>query len=583
MKKAPLRLTTALILALGISSVASAKSLFDNFYFFGDSLSDMGNNQAEHAPITSGGSTWANYFANKFDNSATPSNNGGNDYAYAGALTGFVVAQFNNYLASTGKRVDSNALYSIWAGANDINVGLQFGETPQEIIAIGTGNTNTIVEGLHNAGAKYIMVFNLPDLGRTPLGESKGAYISGVLSQVSWAYNQTLASALNADGFDVIQVDIYSLFNDLLDDPHHFGLANANDLFYTPTGADPNLDEHPTGAGHQMIADYAYSVIEGPTRAAILAEAPFSVMDAQNFNIENQLFNVRSNMTKLATAQTTFFASASYSPYKQDSQGTQGSGFDAHNTDFTAGIVHRINNNLIAGAAFAHSYGPVDLGKKIGGFDIAENITSLFGGYQYNKFYTDGIVNLGVINFNNFTRNIPIGPSQNLTHGETNGLQFGADLVTGYNLINRNNLQTGPLVNVDYQNIRVDAYAEKGSIGGIAENFDSQNNNSLTTGFGWMFNYIMQVKNIQLMPFAQLTYNHQWITAVRNVGAGLVSLPGSHFTIPVSAPNGDFGLANIGISTNLVKNVNLSLGYNTTLYKEGSRSQNISASIQVSI
>jgi len=582
MKKAPLRLVTALMLALGISSTAAAGQLFDNFYFFGDSLTDMGN--ANGAPVTSGGSTWANYFANKFNNQASPSNSGGNDYAQAGALTAMTTAQFNNYIANN--KVDPHALYSIWAGANDINALLEF-ESPSEIINIGVGNINTIVQGLHNAGAKYIMVFNLPDLGETPLGQYQGAFVAGILSQVSQAYNSVLSSTLNADGFDVIQIDIYSLLNDLFANPQHFGLASFTDLFYTPPGGNPAQDEHPTGYGHQMIADYAFSVVEGPTRAAILAMAPFSVMDGQDANIENQLYNVRTRMSRLAVGQTTVFGSSSYTPFRQDSQGTQSPGFDGHSVDLlSAGIIHRINNNLVAGIGLAHTFGRVNFGQHGGSFSMNENIASAFGGYQYNEFYADGILSYGLIDFNHVKRNIKIGVSQNAASGQTNGSQFGADLIAGYNIIDKANLQTGPLVNTDYQNIRVNAYAESGTIGGIAEQFDNQNNDALTSGLGWQLAYTFDVNNTPVMPFAQVTYNHQWLKGDRDVGAGLVSIPGSHFTIPIPRASGtgnDFALANAGVSVNLSRNVNLSFGYATTLFLSGGRMQNVNANIQIGL
>jgi outer membrane lipase/esterase len=579
MKKAPLHIALALMLGLGSISAASAKSLFDNFYFFGDSLTDMGN--MNEAPVTSGGSTWANYFAQKYGNNASPSNNGGNDYAQAGALTAMVAAQLNTYLASVNNRVDPNALYSIWAGANDINIGLQFGETPAEIIGIGVGNTNLMVQELHAAGAKYIMVFNLPDLGRTPLGQSQGAFISSVLSQITQAYNSTLASTLNADGFNVIQLDIYSLFNDLLNDPAHFGLANAADLFYTPQGGDPNLDQHPTGYGHQMIADYAFSVIEGPTRAAILAEAPFGVMDSQNINIENQLYNIRTGFAKLSVGQTTSFASASYTPYSQEGQSTAGPGFDANATDLTVGLVHRINNNVLLGAGLAHSFGHVDFGQHTGGTDMNENMGSVFASYQYKGFYTDAMANYGVIDYSRVTRKITIGISDNSASGNTEGSQVGGNLVIGYNIINCPSFQTGPLVNVDYQFIRVKGYQETGTIDGIAEQFDNQTNESLLTSAGWQLAYHFDVNNLPVMPFAQLTYNHQMLNRDRDVGAGLVSIPGSHFTIPISSPDKDYGLASAGVSFGISKDVSFSLGYQTTLFYSGNRSQNANASIQV--
>lgn len=619
MKKAPLHLAATLILALGISPIASAKELFDNFYFFGDSLSDMGNNTVTDggAPVTSpGGSTWTNDFANNFGGGSSASNNGGNDYAYAGAQTSGnnpngtpvtingqtnsgVTGQISTYLA--GHRADPRAIYSIWAGANNIEEGFYeyvLGQLSDlsAIVLNGTADLDQAVRMLHNAGAKYIMVFNLPDLADTPLIEQyNSSTISNGVSTISQDFNQVLASKLNAEGFDVIQIDIYSLLNDVVADKAHFGFTNVTNSCVTKDSngnitsvcSNPNQylfwdDQHPTAAGHRAIADYAYSVVIGPTRAAILAEAPFSVMDGQNFNNEAQLYNIRTNLTKLTVGQTTTFASADYTPYSQDNQGTKGPGFDAHNTNLTWGFIHRISDSFVGGASIAHSFGHVNFGLNAGGFDMSENMASLFGGYQYNNFYADGMANYGIINDSSITRNIPIGVSQNEASGSTSGSQAGANLILGYNIINNNNLQMGPFVNADYQYVHINAYAETGSIGGIAEQFDAQTNNSLTTGLGWQIAEIININSIPVMPFAQLSYNHQWLDDERDVGAGLVSIPGSHFSIPASgAPSRNYALGTVGISTNLAKAITLSLGYNTTIFYSGAHTQNVNASLQV--
>lgn len=621
MKKTSLRLTLALSLALGVTSTSYAAPLFDNMFFFGDSLTDMGNNIADGAPVTTpGGSTWANYFANKFGYTASPSTTGGNDYAYAGAETGSgiidgvpgMITQLNTYLSNHA--VDSRALYSLWGGSNDLNDQIpafieQFAMThgflpsAAQIAAFAGGvagnvvaNINTMVGMLHADGAKYIMVFNLPDLGATPAGQSSG--IAPILTNTTHFLNQSLLAALNADGFDIIQIDINSLFNDVVADPQHFGLANANALYFTPAGGNPALDEHPSAYGHEMIADYVFSVVEGPALIATLAEAPISVMDAQNLNLETQLYNVRNCIAMLCAGQTSVFGSSSYTDFDQYKdgltplngqvqEGTQNVGFDGHSTDVTAGVLHRLcafNGNLVIGAAIAYSFGHADFGENLGGFDISDSIGSLLASYQYNKYYADGIVNVGILNFDNVVRNIPIGVSQNSARGDTSGLQFGGNLILGYNIIQQNDLKTGPILTNDYQYIQADSYSDSGNITGIGESFDNQTNNWYTTGIGWQAAYTFALNrypDVPIMPFAQITYNHQWLSGKRRVGAGLTSLPGSHFTIPVSAPDGDFGLVNAGVSTRVWYDVTLSAGYQSTLFFSGGHSQSVDASIQI--
>jgi outer membrane lipase/esterase len=59
-------------------------------YVFGDSLTDMGSYKPVLPPgtgmfTTNPGPVWAQPFAQSFGFSASPANQGGNDYAYGGA------------------------------------------------------------------------------------------------------------------------------------------------------------------------------------------------------------------------------------------------------------------------------------------------------------------------------------------------------------------------------------------------------------------------------------------------------------------------------------------------------------------
>ena len=80
--------STAIALALAASGNAAAQ--FSNVYFFGDSLTDMGSYKPVLPPgrgmfTTNPGPVWAQPFAQNFGFSASPANQGGNDYAYGGA------------------------------------------------------------------------------------------------------------------------------------------------------------------------------------------------------------------------------------------------------------------------------------------------------------------------------------------------------------------------------------------------------------------------------------------------------------------------------------------------------------------
>ena len=108
--------TCAIGLCLASGPVAAQ---FNQFYFFGDSLTDAGSFKPVLPPgtgkfTTNPGPIWAEVLAQRYGSTATPANQGGNDYAEGGArvtqLPGFpaspptgnatpVAAQVQQFLA----------------------------------------------------------------------------------------------------------------------------------------------------------------------------------------------------------------------------------------------------------------------------------------------------------------------------------------------------------------------------------------------------------------------------------------------------------------------------------------------------
>lgn len=265
---------------------------FSQIYAFGDSLVDTGNAFAKTgippAPYFEGrfsnGPIWNEYLASNLKIAETSFGFGGalsNESGFllfdgvpATAVTG-TLSQVNSFAANP-MGVDPNALYVIWAGANDY---LFAGQTnPLEPV----GNLNEAVTTLSGAGAENFLLVNLPDLGNLPLASLRGLPSETVLglNALSSAHNQALAATVaGLNGTGDIKVD-------LLDANGLFKSALAGDLGFTNTTdacilnpicvADPKVQDtylfwdevHPTTAVHRVLADSALSLVH-PDAAAV--------------------------------------------------------------------------------------------------------------------------------------------------------------------------------------------------------------------------------------------------------------------------------------------------------------------------
>jgi len=263
---------------------------------FGDSLSDEGNFY-----LASGGALPPSplYFNGRFSNERvwterlanamnepipSPSWVGGTNYAFNGARasgaspyeTPDLVTQVGTYLLANGGEADPDDIFVIWAGANDIFFGSASGEVnfiPEAVQAISGA-----IRDLYDAGARNIVVLDLPLLGQTPFFNKVPA-ASSALNAATTAFNSLLSAQLLSLRRDlrrirIADVKVSQLFLAATRAPRFFGLRNVLDSatqFDPVTGLGyalvPNVDPsrylfwdsvHPTGQGHKIIAAYAF-------------------------------------------------------------------------------------------------------------------------------------------------------------------------------------------------------------------------------------------------------------------------------------------------------------------------------------
>ena len=294
MKKALLpRLLTstfgAIALALFMSSSLTAQlddggkrrlPSYSGIYAFGDSLTDTGNLFAltgQPGPPyfegrASNGILWIEYLAQELELESSVVN-----FAVGGATTGS--DNYNSPLLPglqdqldlfefilAGNPADPDALYVVWAGANDFFIP----GDPFETLFTAVDNTAIAVERLHQAGARHILVINLADMGLTPFGRTQN---SAELSFISLLYNIQLDFTLwrlKFHGIRTMRFDVSTLFQKIVARPGKYGFTNVTDAFLL-TGGDPGQFMfwdlvHPTTDAHAIIGEGALRVLRNRTR-----------------------------------------------------------------------------------------------------------------------------------------------------------------------------------------------------------------------------------------------------------------------------------------------------------------------------
>ncbi|WP_180381141.1 SGNH/GDSL hydrolase family protein [Fischerella sp. NIES-3754] len=257
------------------TSITNSHTSINELYVFGDSLSDIGNafNATEgfhpsSPPYFQGrfsnGLVWVEYLASGL--ALTPKQN--TNFAYGGATTGSgnlngipdLLTQVDSFI-KVYQQVDKNALYILWAGANDYLHGMS---NP----SLSINNISQAIQSLAKAGAKKILVANLPDLGNIPA--TRNSPYSGILSSATIAHNLGLANSLDllkqklGHDTQMIMFDVHSIYKEAITNPTKFGFTDVNTACLNNLASCDNPDKflfwdgiHPTTVAHRILAKAA--------------------------------------------------------------------------------------------------------------------------------------------------------------------------------------------------------------------------------------------------------------------------------------------------------------------------------------
>ena len=192
--------------------------------------------------------------------------------------------QFDQFLADFGRVADSNALFVLWSGANDVGDALRSGQGAGQRLDDALDDVKAVLEGLVLAGARYLLVPNVPDLGLIPELNKTGA--ASAASSLSMAYNASLARILadlqsaNAD-LSLYSFDSFALLGQVAASPASYGFTNEKDAclqdFFvgSPTGGNisvcGNPDEylfwdanHPSARTHKILSEAMLAAVPEP-------------------------------------------------------------------------------------------------------------------------------------------------------------------------------------------------------------------------------------------------------------------------------------------------------------------------------
>lgn len=579
---------TALAAALALAAAPAFAQTYSQTVFFGDSLTDSGHFRpalvqavGSQAAIlgrftTNPSLVWAEQLADFYAAAAVSANQGGSNYAVGGARTGTDTAsafgpvpsvrtQVSRYLAATGGRADADALYAVWGGANDVFAAINTagaGGDPTPVIGGAVAAQVGAIGALQSAGARYVLVPTVPDIGLTPGFRAQGPAAQAAGTQLSAAYNSALFAGLGQAGLRVIPLDTFTLFREVVASPATFGFTNitgtacqpqitAQSLTCSPASyVAPNAADvyafadgvHPTGRAHTLIADYAASVLEGPRQLAMLPHAQQLAGRTRSDRVAAQWRGMPAGDAGLRAWVDV------RGDYQKFDEGT-GAMIDGEGGG--AGLLAGLgwtSGNLHFGGFLGAGSQTLKWGQQRGEFSFDDTTLGVHAGWRGGNGWVGVQASLSQGDYDT-EREVHLGPATRVHRASADGDNVAVALDAGWRF-QHGSIAHGPVLSLVSQRITIDAMAEDQPGQSTSLAYAERDIDSLVGSFGWQASLQM---GGSVAPYARLTWDREFEDQDGEAFARLQSMPGTApYAVPGLALDRDYGTVMLGARSQLL-------------------------------
>jgi outer membrane lipase/esterase len=468
-------------------------------------------------------------------------------------------------------RADPNALYYLSGGGNDFLQGRVQSGAQANAAADRLANS---VQILQTAGARYIMVWLLPDLGLTPA--INGTPLQGPTSQLSAAFNRQLVTRLAGIDAEIIPLNIPLLLQETFADPARFGFATGQNLTATcfsgdgctenatfginSANPDPsqliyNDGVHPTEAGQKLVSDYAYSLLAAPWELTLLPEMAHATLRAHQDELRSQWQADWEDWQAVGQWRAIVAGGGQHLDVDHQSSGADadGSGYNLN-----IGGSYRLNEAWRAGVAAGFYRQDLEAGDNDSDYKLNSYLATAFAQFQQNRWWADAALTGGKLDYDNLKRKFDLGAAEGAEKGDTDGYLWAFSTRVGYDIAQPgSDWHLSPFISADYAKVEVDGYSEN-TDRSTALTFDDQKRDSKRLGAGLQGKYRITP---QTQVFGEYAYEREYDDDVQKVNIALNSLPSLDFTLEGYTPQSHLNRLSLGVSHKLTADLALRGGY----------------------
>ena len=444
-----------------------------------------------------------------------------------------ISATDNNRIIRDGTYNVVDSALAITGTGTFAGIGVQFnnnitsldtGFIGSEVNDTGVSNKNTVLGQYFTSislgdGTNVDLVVD-HDFAGLPNLSNNQSNLGGALDDsimTSDALTQDLISSLDYSSLEVVQETLASL------DPSGF-LDMSSTIVSSNYRVHRLVQDHLAGTRNGMETQQAGPVMTD-AKGAMVASAP--------------------TMTSSSSCGSVWGA-ASFD--WKDGSGDATADFDGQDASFTAGADYRVAPNVLLGILLDGSRGDYDYDG--GSSDIESYRVAIYGTYgSATGIYADFLLGYGShdLELNRELGGLLSGSSADYS---TDASSFQGLATVGY-AMQSNQVKHGPFAGLEYQNLDVDGYTQKGAFPIEVDGLDSD---SLRALIGYRLDATMD----RFKPYASVAYAHEFEDGKTSTTASLPS--GASFDVEGGAQDSAF-LISVGTGINLMQNLDMSVGY----------------------
>ena len=236
------------------------------------------------------------------------------------------------------------------------------------------------------------------------------------------------------------------------------------------------------------------------------------------------------------------------------------------------GVDYRITDQLAIGVMGDYSHTWTSLNPS-GHIDVDSGRGGLYATWYNHGIYINGAIYGGHNNYDSGRAGL-----EGLANASTEGAEWSTFIGGGYDF-HSGQLTAGPIASLQYTDVGIDSFSEKGSLAPLAVHSGSAE--SLRSDLGFRLFYQWQIGKMVVEPSLKAAWEHEYKYSALPITAGFAGIPGPSSTFFGPSEGHDSAVVSAGVSVQLTPAISTYVNYDGQLGRGNYDSNAVTGGVRI--